>query len=41
MIETTLPLAPDRWARVPAPEPALRVEQLAALRRETAALRAV
>ena len=40
MIETTLLLAPDQWATVPAPDPALLLEQLATLRRENAALRA-
>ncbi len=38
MIETTLPLAPDRWATVPAPDPAPLLEQLATLRLENAAL---
>src|SRR3954447_14554516 len=40
MIETPLPLAPDRWATVPAPDPAPLLEQLATLRLENAALRA-
>src|SRR5262249_30180511 len=39
MIETTLPLAPDRRATVLAPDPARLLEQWAALRRESAALR--
>jgi transposase len=40
MIETTLPLAPQLWATVPAPDPAPLLEQLAALRLANAALRA-
>jgi transposase len=40
MIETTLPLAPDLWAMVPAPDQAPLLEQVATLRRENAALRA-
>src|SRR5438105_8976298 len=40
MIETTLPRAPDRWATVPAPDPAPLLEQVATLRLENAALRA-
>jgi len=40
MIETTLRLAPDRWATVPAPDLAGLLEQVAPLRRENAALRA-
>jgi transposase len=38
MIETTLPLAPELWAMVPAPDPAPLLEQLATLRLENAAL---
>ena len=38
MIETTLPRAPDRWATVPAPDPAPLLEQVATLRRENAVL---
>ncbi len=40
MIETTVPLAPELWATLPAPEPAPLLEQLATLRLENAALRA-
>ena len=40
MIETTLPLPPELWATVPAPDPPPLLEQLATLRRENAALRA-
>jgi transposase len=40
MIETTLPLVPERWATMPAPDTAPLLEQLATLRRENAALRA-
>src|SRR3712207_3239908 len=40
MIETPLPWAPDRWAVVPASEPAPLLEQWTTLRRENAALRA-
>jgi transposase len=40
MIETTLPLAPEPWATVSAPEPVPLLEQLATLRLENAALRA-
>src|SRR4051812_11934977 len=40
MIETTLPLASEPWATVPAPDPAPLLEQLATLRLENAALRA-
>ena len=40
MIQTTVPLAPDRWAPVSAPDPAPLLEQFATLRRENAALRA-
>src|SRR3954470_10505195 len=40
MIETTVPLVPERWATVPAPDPAPLLEQLATLRLENAALRA-
>jgi transposase len=40
MIETTVSLAPDRWATVPAPDPAPLLEQLATVRLENAALRA-
>jgi transposase len=40
MIETTLLLAPDWWAAVPAPDLAAVLEQLATLRLENAALRA-
>jgi transposase len=40
MIDTTLPLAPELWAPAPAPDPALLLQQLAALRVENAALRA-
>jgi hypothetical protein len=40
MIETLLPLAPDLWAVVPAPDDAPLLEQLATLRQENAALRA-
>jgi transposase len=40
MIETTLRLAPELWATVPAPEPAILLEQVAMLRVENAALRA-
>jgi len=39
MITTTLPLASEQWATLPAPDPAL-LEQVATLRRENAALRA-
>jgi transposase len=39
MIETTLPLAPELWATLPAPEPAPLLEELATLRLENAALR--
>src|SRR5262245_20300736 len=39
MIETTLARTPDRWATVPAPDPAPLLKELATLRRETAALR--
>jgi transposase len=39
MIETTLPLAPEPWATVSAPEPVPLLEQLATLRLENAALR--
>src|SRR4051795_6721413 len=38
MIATTLPLASEQWATLPAPDPAL-LEQVATLRRENAALR--
>ena len=40
MSETTLLLAPDWWATVPAPDLAALLEQVAPLRRENAALRA-
>jgi transposase len=40
MIETTLPLAPELWATMPAPDAAPLLEQLATLRLENAALRA-
>jgi transposase len=40
MIETPLPLVPDRWAMVPAPDSAPLLELVATLRRENAALRA-
>src|SRR5262249_29560626 len=40
MIETAVPLVPERWATVPAPDPAPLLEQLATLRLENAALRA-
>src|SRR5215216_669914 len=40
MIATTLPRAPDRWATVPAPDPAPLLELVATLRRENAALQA-
>jgi len=40
MIETPLPLAPERRATLPAPHPAPFLEQLAMLRLENAALRA-
>jgi hypothetical protein len=40
MIETTLPLAPEPWGTVRAPDPAPLLEQLATLRRENAVLRA-
>ncbi len=40
MIETPLPLAPELWAMLPAPEPVPLPEQVAMLRRENAALRA-
>src|SRR3954463_10721890 len=40
MIETTLPLASEPWATVPAPDPAPLLEQLATLRLENATLRA-
>jgi hypothetical protein len=39
MIATTLPLAPERWATLPAPDPAL-LEQVRTLRLENVALRA-
>jgi transposase len=38
MIEMTLPLVPEQWATLPAPDPASRLEQLATLRRENAVL---
>jgi hypothetical protein len=38
MIETTLPLPPDRWAPVPAPDQAPLLERGAALREENGAL---
>ena len=38
MIETTLPLAPDLWARVPAPDHVSPSEELATLRLENAAI---
>ncbi len=40
MMETTLPLVPERWATVPAPDQTPLLEQLATLRLENAALRA-
>jgi transposase len=40
MIETPLPLAPELWATVPAPDQAPLLEQLATLRLDNAALRA-
>jgi transposase len=40
MIKTTVPLAPEVWRTVPAPEPPLLLEQLARLRLENDALRA-
>src|SRR5215213_10720351 len=40
MIETSRPLAPERWATLPAPDPAPLLEELATLRLENAALRA-
>jgi hypothetical protein len=40
MINTPRPLAPELWATLPAPEPALLLEQVALLRLENAALRA-
>ena len=40
MIETPLPLAPELWATLSAPEPVPLLEQLATLRLENAALRA-
>ena len=40
MIDTTLPLAPELWATVPAPEPASVPQQLATLRQENVARRA-
>ena len=40
MIETLLPLPPELWATVPAPDPAPLLEELATVRLENAALRA-
>src|SRR5215203_1805733 len=40
MIETPLPLAPERWATLPTPDPPSLLEQLATLRLENAALQA-
>ena len=40
MIKTPLPLAPELFAREPAPDHASLLEQLATLRLENAALRA-
>jgi hypothetical protein len=40
MIETPRPLAPERWATLPAPDPAPLLKELATLRLENAALRA-
>ena len=40
MVETTLPLAPELWGAVSAPDQAPLVEQLATLRLENSALRA-
>ena len=40
MTQTTLPLAPEPWATVSAPDPAHVLEQLAVLRLENATLRA-
>jgi hypothetical protein len=40
VIETDLPLAPESWATVPAPDPALLLEQGATLQLENVALRA-
>jgi hypothetical protein len=38
MVETTLPLAPELWATVPAPDPVALLVPWAALRLENAAL---
>ena len=40
MIATTLPLAPEPWATLPAPDHALLPDQVATLRLENVALRA-
>jgi hypothetical protein len=40
MVETTVLLAAERWAPVPAPDPAPLVKQVAMLWQENAALRA-
>jgi hypothetical protein len=40
MVETTVLLAPERWAPVPAPDSASLVQPVAMLRQENAALRA-
>ena len=40
MIKTPMLLAPESWATVPAPEPALLLRQVATLQLENAALRA-
>jgi transposase len=40
MINTTLPLAPERWTTEPAPDPVSLLDQVATLRLENAVLRA-